>query len=74
MKLIKQFTAIQIDETQNDDTISPTFKFGTKEWHGCSIRTTFATEDAAINHASETNPYAEWLILPKISFDINETD
>lgn len=69
MKIVKKFTAIQISDSNNDDTIVPKLKYAHKSYLYDYVETTFDTEEDAIKWAYETDEYAQWLIIPKISFN-----
>tara|TARA_R110000851_G_scaffold114219_1_gene239317 strand:- start:1 stop:222 length:222 start_codon:yes stop_codon:yes gene_type:complete len=72
MKLIKQFTAIQISSKTVDNVVEPIFEYGSI--HGpyydqSHPETTFDTEDEAIKWAHNECSYSTWMIIPIISFD-----
>ena len=63
-----KYIAICVRETVNDNVVEPVFEFGKKRYYDDSVLTTFNTQEEAIDWAYEHNQYAEWIILPKISF------
>lgn len=71
MELIKKYTAIQVRTKSVDLTLEPVFSYGEVEGPHYSLtypETEFDTEEEAIEYAYNKNQYAEWLIIPKISF------
>lgn len=69
MKVVKTFTAIQISKSQVDDDIIPIFRHIRKKYYDDYVPFSFDTEEDAIAWAYNTDEYANWLIIPKISFD-----
>ncbi len=72
MKIIKKFTAIQLDTQTVDRNINIMLSFGRIAGpYYDEIRPTeeFDTEDEAIEYAYNFNKYGRWLILPVVRFE-----
>ena len=71
MEIIRKFTAIQIVEKKVNDNIEVELKYGeiTGPYYSQEHpETEFDSSVKAIEYAYEKNKYANWLILPVISF------
>lgn len=72
MKLIKKYTAIQLETTEVDHELKVDLTYGSMEmnWGGYDHPDEIHdTEEEAIEYAYKTGKYAKWLILPVVSFD-----
>lgn len=72
MKIIKKFVPVKLEEKCVNDTIKADLVYGGINFsYGRRImpREEFDTEAEAIEHAYNTNRWAEWIILPTIRFD-----
>jgi hypothetical protein len=72
MKIIKKFTAVQISTKKVDNTVVPDFEYGkiTGPYYDVTTpKTQFDTEQEAIEWAHKEDSFADWLILPLISFE-----
>ena len=66
----RKFTALEV--THNSDSVV-SLNHGNVEWnYGYRISPSFEfdTEDEALAHAFEHNPYGTWMIVPIIRFEM----
>lgn len=72
MKVIKKYTAIQLQQTTIDDDVNAKLTYGkiSGPYYVREIpEDLFDTEEDAIKYAQKKNIWANWLILPVITFD-----
>ncbi len=71
MHIIKKFTAIKVKHQNIGDKLVPELSFGeiqSNYGRGVYPATKFDSEQEAIEYAFNENQYADWLILPIVSF------
>ena len=74
MKIIKKYTAIQIETNTVNRTVKIELEYGEIEGPYYSQErpeTEFDTEDEALEYAHKKNKYATWLIVPIVKFEFN---
>lgn len=71
MKIIRKYMAVTVTEyvdTRTDGGRLIELENKKKGYYDCP-ELLHDTEEAAIQHAYETNSYAQWMIVPVITFD-----
>lgn len=71
MEIVKKFTAVQISSKIVNNVVTAELEYGRISGPYYDIvepEKEFNTEQEAIEYAYKENKYADWLILPKISF------
>lgn len=74
MKIIKKYTAIQIDSNTVNNCKEASFNFGEitgPYWNQQYPEIEHDSEQEAIEYAYKMNIYATWLIVPVIKFESN---
>jgi|TARA_R110000822_G_scaffold219135_1_gene353369 hypothetical protein len=77
MKIERKFTAIQIGSKTVNQTVEPTFEYGSisgpyyNEEHP---KTEFDTEEDAIKWAYKEDSYSRWMIVPIVTFNNHKNE
>lgn len=73
MNIIRKYTAIQVGYHVVNDVYEPYFFYGDIEYNPTisvtTPKTTFDTEQEAMEYAYKTSKYVKWLIVPIIEFN-----
>lgn len=70
MSIVKSFHLLEVNEKRIDNEKTIKLSYGSvNDWeHSYRSQTVFNTEQEAIEYAYKENKYADWVILPVISF------
>jgi len=69
MKVIKKYTAVQINQSQVDSTLKANLIYGQKYHYDDYVQTEFDSEEEAIEYVYNRDKWATYVILPVIRFE-----